>query len=54
MEVAIEERRFVSSELCKRAPVFLKRVCLSLFMGGASWFMILFGMSDCRWFSTID
>ena len=30
--------------------VFLKRVCSSLFMGGAGWFMILFGLSDCIWF----
>src|SRR6476469_5007820 len=34
--------------------VFLKRVCSSLFMGGAGWFMILFGLSDCMWFSTIE
>ena len=34
--------------------VFLKRVCSSLFMGRAGWFMILFGLSDCRWFSTIE
>ena len=34
--------------------VFLKRVCSSLFMGGAVWFMILFGLSDCKWFSTIE
>ena len=30
--------------------VFLKRVCSSLFMGGAAWFMILFGLSDFTWF----
>ena len=34
--------------------VFLKRVCSSLFMGGAGWFMILFGLSDCMCLSTIE
>jgi len=34
--------------------VFLKKVCSSLFMGGAGWFMILLGLNDFMWFSAIE
>ena len=54
MEVAFEKRRLFVLSCASVRQVFLKRVSSSLFMGGAGWFMILFGLSDCKWFSTIE
>ena len=34
--------------------VFRGRVCSLLLIGGASWFMTEFGLSDCKWVSTVE
>ena len=40
--------RCVGSEEQVNRCFFLTTVCSSLFMGGVGWFVILFGLSDCK------